>query len=86
MTTMAQRNHADHLSSLKYDNVEATAETWASGNTKTITNANVKSNSRIYIMWAAPIAESPGIVCSDGSFTITLLNALTNKTFRYIIL
>lgn len=83
---MGNRNHAEHLSSFKYDDVEGSYETWLSGNTKTITNANVRANSFILLMWSVPINETPGIVCSNGSFVITLGNALTGVTFKYRII
>lgn len=83
---MGNRNHANALSSFKYDDVENSSETFASGTTKTITNAHVKSTSFILIMWAVPISGVAGVVCSNGSFVITVPDALTNVSFKYRIL
>ena len=83
---MGNRNHANALSSFRYDDVENSSETFASGTTKTITNAHVKANSFIVLMWAVPISGTPGVVCSAGSFVITVSDALTNVSFKYRIL
>jgi len=83
---MGNRNHASYIPSLKWDNVEASSETWASGNTKTITNAAVRANSFIVIMWTVVPSGNIKIVCSNGSFVITSSDALTNVTFKYRIL
>lgn len=83
---MGNRNHAEHLSSLKYDDVENSSETWASGNTKTVSNVAVKSNSFILIMWTGVPSGTQKIVCSDGSFVITSSDAMINIGFKYRIL
>lgn len=83
---MANRNHANSLASFKWDDVEGNVETWASGNTKTITNAHVRANSFILLMWTDMPTGNQKIVCSNGSFVITSTDALTNITFKYRIL
>lgn len=84
---MSNRNHAAYLPSFKADAVENSSETWASGNTKTVTNANVRAKSFIQIMWtSAGYAGTYYVACSDGSFIITNSEALTNVTFKYRIL
>lgn len=83
---MSNRNHASYIPSFKADAVENSSETWASGNTKTVTNANVKSRSTIFIMHTSAYAGRWSIACSDGSFTITSSDAETNATFKYRIL
>lgn len=76
-------NHADYSPSHKTSEVQNNIETWASGNTKTITDTHVRANSFIQIMW---IGEHPGshyVTCSNGSFVITNTEALTNVQFKY---
>jgi hypothetical protein len=78
-------NQAEYIPSLKKDAVETSAETWASGNTKTITNANVKSNSVIVIMHTSLPAGRWYVTPAAGSFVITSSDAETNATFKYRI-
>lgn len=83
---MSNRNHAQYHSSFLYDDVEGSSETWSSGNTKTITNAQVRSNSFIIIMNTTIPAGRWKIVCSNGSFVITSSDAESSATFKYRIL
>lgn len=85
---MANINHANSLPSFKKDAVEnSTAITWASGNTKTVTNAHVKSTSRIVVIpTSLPAGRWYVSAVSNGSFTITSSDAESNATFKYIIL
>lgn len=83
---MGNRNHANYVPSLKQDEVEGSSETWASGNTKTITNAQVRANSVIVIMHTSAPAGRWSIACSSGSFVITSTDAESNATFKYRIL
>lgn len=82
---MANRNHALHLSSLYYDAVEGSYETWANGNTKTVSAVACKSTSFIQIMWLDEHVGTYSIACSNGSFVITNTDALTNVRFKYRI-
>ena len=85
---MSNRNHANYLSSFKYDDVEDSSETWTSGNTKTITNAHVRANSFIPdFMHTSAFNGSWHIsAISNGSFTITSSDAESGATFKYRIL
>lgn len=83
---MGNRNHAQHLSSFLYDDVENSSETWASGNTKTITNAAVRSNSFIVIEHTSDYAGRWYVTCSNGSFVITSSDAENGATFKYRVL
>ena len=79
-------NHAHHIPSLKKDATEDAVETFVSGNTKTITNAQVHSTSRIIIMHVSNPAGRWSVAVSNGSFIITSSDAETNAIFKYIIL
>lgn len=83
---MGNRNHAEHFSSFKYDDVEGSSETWASGNTKAITNAAIRANSFIVIMHTSSPAGRWYVTPAAGSLTITSSDAETNATFKYRIL
>lgn len=80
-------NHAHHFPSLRKDATEDAVETWASGNTKTISNKQVHSTSRILLMYVnKPPAGRHSVAVSDGSIVITSSDAESGLTFKYIIL
>jgi hypothetical protein len=83
---MANINHADSLPSFKRDETENNSETFVSGTTKTVTNANIRANSVILIHNTSARAGRWSVVCSDGSMLITSSDAETNATFKYRIL
>ena len=81
---MGKINHAEYLPSFRDE--DRTSQTWASGNTKTITDAHVKANSNIMIMHTSLPAGRWYVTVSAGSFTITSSDAESNATFTYVIL
>lgn len=82
---MGNRNHAEHFSSFKYDDVENSSESMT-GNSKTITNAAVRANSFILIHHTSIPVGRWRVVCSNGSFVITSSDAENAATFKYRIL
>lgn len=83
---MANRNAANYIPVFKDDEVDNSSETWVSGNTKTISNKNVRANSFILIMWTSSHSGGWYLTVSDGQFIITNEDALTNVTFKYRII
>lgn len=77
----------DYLPFLRYKATNSV--TWSTtGNTHTVTNADVKANSHICIQHTSNHVGFWSIVVSDGSFAITSsdVEAATNTTFNYLIL
>lgn len=59
------------------------SNTFVSGNTQVITDANVHSNSLIVIQNTSARAGLWYVTVSEGSFTITSSDAESNATFVY---
>ncbi|MEK7578730.1 MAG: hypothetical protein AAB456_03390 [Patescibacteria group bacterium] len=84
---MANLNHADYFPSLKKDAVEDAVETFSSGTTKTITNNNVKSTSRVVFMYVNRPPEGRwSVAVSANSIVITSSDAENGVTFKYLVL
>ena len=80
---MAELNLADQLPALTYTTHNSI--TFVSGNTKTVTDANVKANSVVFIMHTSAWVGHWYITVSAGSFLITSSDAENNATFKYLI-
>ena len=79
------RDIAQHLPALRYEISEA--QTWTSGNTHTITDNNIRSDSRIFIMHTSAYDGRWHITVSEGSFIITSSDSENGSpTFVYLIL
>tara|TARA_Y100000310_G_C20615008_1_gene780145 strand:- start:940 stop:1197 length:258 start_codon:yes stop_codon:yes gene_type:complete len=64
------------------------SQTWTTtGNTHTITNAHIKADSVLLIVWTAAGGSLVSQVPADGSCALTAENSVeANITFKYIIL
>ena len=80
------KNLADYIPALKYN--DRTSQSWTTtGNTHTITNAHIRSDSIIVIMHTSAPVGRWYITPADGSLTITSSEVESaGTTFKYIIL
>jgi len=81
---MGQKDQAQNNPSLRHDTLSEV--TWASGNTKTVTDAHVRAGSLIVLMPTSLPAGRWYITVSAGSFIITSSDAESNATFKYRIM
>ena len=76
-------NHANYLPSFKQDS--KTTQTWTSGNSFTVTDAHIKTDSVLFIQHTSiPVGHWRWVV-ADGSCVFTSSDAESNATFKYMI-
>lgn len=80
---MAEINQAEYSPALRY--TSRTTQTWTVGTTHTITDANIKADSIIFVMNIDIPVGHWKYTISSGSVLITSTDVETGKTFKYLI-